>query len=146
MSTQLTAEDAKQSLSAHVEAKGAEIHQKYGPHFGWEQVQILLQDRTCVRYPCDLVFDAAPLMPGEFAFPVPKGARPEDGFTMHIHPVFQSRLDEVPLLVLYQLVVVNYGEFASNEDAERFGAAALGLDQESYYRALCRLADSLPQA
>ncbi len=145
MSTQLTAEDAKQSLSAHVEAKGTEIHQRYGPQLGWDQLQLLLQDRACVRYPCDLVFDASHLMAGEFAFPLPKGARPEDGFTMHIHPVFQSRLDDIPFLVLYQLVVVNYGEFASSDDAERFGAAALGLNQESYYQALCRLADRVPQ-
>ena len=144
MSTRLTEQDARESLSAQVETRGAEIYRKYGPRLGWEQLQLLLQDRACVRYPCDLAFDATPLMPGEFAFPAPKGARPEDGFTMHVHPVFQSRLDEVAFLVLYQLVAVNYGEFASSEDAERFGAAALGLDREGYYQALCRLADQVP--
>jgi hypothetical protein len=46
-------------------------------------------------------------------------------------------------LVLYQLVLVNYGEFASPEDAESFGAAAVGLDREEYYERLCALADQL---
>jgi len=38
------------------------------------------------------------------------------------------------------LVVVNYGEFASAEDAETFGAAVLGLSQHEYYDTLCELA------
>jgi hypothetical protein len=45
--------------------------------------------------------------------------------------------------VLYQLVLVNYGEFASADDAETFGAHALGLAKDDYYQALCRLADEI---
>ena len=80
-----------------------------------------------MRYPCEIVFDAAPLQAGEFAHPVAKGDRPEDGFTLYVHPFFMTQLEQVPLLVLYQLVLVNYGAFAAPEDAETFGAAALGL-------------------
>ena len=127
MATQLTAEDARQSLIAHVEAKGIEVYVKYGPHLGWGELQRLLADRIYVRYPCEIVFDAAQLMPGEFAHPTPKGAVPEDGFTMAVHPMFMRELDRVAYLVLYQLVAVNYGEFASADEAETFGAAALGL-------------------
>lgn len=54
-----------------------------------------------------------------------------------------TQLDRVPLLVLYQLVLVNYGEFASAEDAECFGAAALGMAREEYYQGLCELADQI---
>jgi hypothetical protein len=82
-------------------------------------------------------------MSGEFAHPVAKGARPEEGFTLHVHPAYQSNLDHVPFLVLYQLVLVNYGEFASSADAETFGAAALGLTRDTYYRQLCDLADQV---
>jgi hypothetical protein len=39
--------------------------------------------------------------------------------------------------------VVNYGEFASADDAETFGAAALGLSKDDYYQAVCALADEL---
>jgi hypothetical protein len=143
MSIQLTAEDARQSLAGHVAAKGAELRAQYGPRIGWQELLQILQDRAFVRYPCDVVFDAAPLAPGEFAHPVALGNRPEEGFAMHVHPLFGDRLDEVPGLVLYQLVLVNYGEFASPEDAETFGAAALGLSKDDYYRILCRLADQV---
>jgi hypothetical protein len=143
MAIQLTAEDARQSLNGHVAAKGREIRAKYGPHIGWQELLRILEDRACVRYPCEVVFDAGPLQTGEFAFPVAKGARPEDGFQMHVHPFFLTQLERVPGLVLYQLVLVNYGEFASADDAETFGAAALGLSQDEYYAMLCEMADEI---
>jgi hypothetical protein len=143
MPVQLTAEDAKQSLNAHIAAKGTEIHEKYGPHIGWSELLRILDDRAFCRYPCDVVFDAGSLDPGEIAHPVAKGARPEDGFTMHVHPFFMTQPKRVPSLVLYQLVRVNYGEFASPDDAETFGAAALGLSKDEYYKALCEMADEI---
>ena len=133
MSRQLTAADARQSLNSHVAAKGAEIFEKYGPHIGWKELQRLLEDRTCVRYPCKVIFDATGLRPGEFAHPVADGDRPEDGFSLYVHPLFMTDLARVPLLVLYQLVLINYGEFASPDDAETFGASALGIGKDEYY-------------
>ena len=143
MSRRLTADDARQSLGAHVAARGAEIHAKYGPVIGWNELRRLLEDRACVRYPCEIAFDAAPLQPGECAYAQAKGEKPEDGFVIYIHPLFMMRLDRVAHLALYQLVAVNYGEFASFEDAEVFGAAALGISREQYYQGLCEMADSL---
>ena len=141
MATQLTADDAKQSLTTHVAAKGDEIRDKYGPAIGWNELLRILEDRQCVRYPCEVVFDQKLLQPGEFAHPVPKGAQPEDGFAIHVHPFFMTDLQRVPWLVLYQLVLVNYGPFASPDDAETFGAHALGLAKDCYYQALCEMAD-----
>jgi hypothetical protein len=146
MATQLTAEDAKQSLNAHVAAKGAEIFEKYGPEIGWKQLLKILEDRTAVRYPCEVAFDAALLQPGEIAYPVPKGAFPEEGFNMCVHPCFMTQLQLVPYIVLYQLVLVNYGDFASADDAETFGAASLGVGKEEYYQRLCQLADEVGEA
>ena len=145
MPTQLTAAHARESLNAHVAAKGREIREKFGPHIGWEELTRILEDRASVRYPCAIVFAADRLEPGEFAHPVARGARPEDGFTLYVHPRFQARLEQVPLLACYQLVLVNYGEFATADDAETFGAAVLGWSREDYYRTLCALTDELSQ-
>jgi len=145
MALTLTADDVKQSLTAHVATKGEEIHAKYGPHIGWNELQQILTDRACVRYPCEIVFDANQLNPGEFAHPVQKGQHPEDGFSMYVHPVLLTQLPRVPHAVLYPLVVVNYGEFASADDAETFGAAALGMPREAYYQILCELADEIAE-
>jgi hypothetical protein len=140
MATQLTADDAKQSLTAHVASKGEELCEKYGPGLGWADLQVVLGDRAYVRYPCDIQFDAGPLEAGEFAHPIAKSSKLEDGFTMYVHPVYMLDLVHVPYLVLYQLVAVNYGEFASAEDAELFGANALGISRDEYYATLCELA------
>lgn len=143
MATPLTAAAAKQSLTEHVTAKGIEVFLKYGPRLGWAELPRLLADRAFVRYPCAIAFAAAPLQAGEFAFPAPNGATPEDGFTLYVHPAFAGELAQVPPLVLYQLVAVNYGAFASADDAECFGAAALGLTRDEYYAQLCAAADRL---
>lgn len=145
MPHQLAAEDAKQTLNAHVAAKGAEIFAKYGPRIGWKELQRVLNDRECVRYPCEVVFDAGPLAAGEFAHPVTRGKRPEEGFTMFVRPFYMTQLDLVPYLVLYQLVLVNYGQFASSDDAETFGANALGISKDDYYAKICELADELAE-
>jgi hypothetical protein len=143
MAKTLTADDARESLTSHVAAKGEEIRAKYGPHIGWSQLQQILQDRACVRYPCEIVFDAGPLSEGEIAYPAPKGSGPDEGFTIYVHPMFALQPERVPHLVMYQLVVVNYGEFASSDDAETFGAAVLGLSKDDYYQAICDLADQI---
>lgn len=146
MATPLTSQQAQDSLTAHAAATGGAIHERYGPHLGWKELQQVLQDTSCVRYPCEIVFDSSGLLPGECAHPVGKGERPEDGFLMYVHPLFMTQLDRVPYLVLYQLVLVNYGDFAGAEDAEVFGANALGISQEDYYRTLCELVDELGDA
>ena len=143
MALQLTAEDARQSMQAHVAFKGAEIHDKYGPHIGWNELLRLLEDRTCVRYPCEIIFNAAPLSEGEIAHASAKGESPDEGFNIFVHPYFAIQPGRVPYLVLYQLVLVNYGEFASADDAEIFGSHALGLSTDEYYETLCAMADEI---
>jgi len=137
----LTLNDARQSLTAHIASKGAEINAKYGPRIGWKELHLILADREATRYPCEIAFSDLPLRDGEFAHPVAKSDNPEDGFVMHVHPFFSTQPGHVPALVLYQLVLVNYGDFASPTDAEIFGSAVLGISQEEYYLALCEMAD-----
>jgi|SRR5215471_2070290 len=126
-------------LAAQVAAKAAEIRHKYGPQLGWDQLERLLMDRDFVPYPCEIRFDAEPLLPGEFAHPMPKGTTPNDGYVIYVHPLYSTQLPLVPYLVLHQLVLINYGESATLDDAETFGSLALGLSKEEYYRALCDL-------
>ena len=143
MAKQLTAEDARQSLTSHVETKGVEVFLKYGPQLGWPELQRLLEDRAYVRYPVQVGFDATRLLPGEFAHAEQNGEAPEDGFTLLLHPLLALTLEDAVRAALYQLVAVNYGEFASADEAETFGAAALGLTRDEYYDQLCAIADRM---
>ncbi len=135
--------DTRPSLNAHAAARGEEVRAQYGPDLGWRELSQVLQDRACVRYPTAIVFDAGPLLPGELAHPVAHGESPEDGYTMYVHPGLATQPRRVVYVVFYQLVVVNYGGFASADDAETFGARALGLSKDAYYQALCDMADEL---
>lgn len=143
MDQKLTVDDARKSLTDHVTEKGIQLYEKYGPRIGWGELLQILEDRAFVRYPCEILFDAAPLQLGEFAVALAKSEQPEDGYVIYVHPYFQLQPDRVPYLVLYHLVVVNYGDFASSDDAEMFGAASLGMLKEEYYNALCEMADEI---
>ena len=120
-------------------AQAAEIRQKYGPEMGWNQLLQLLEDRSLVRFPCEVRFDAEPLLAGEFAHTLPKGSQAEDGFTIYVHPCYADQLARVPYIVLYQIVLINYGSMVTADDAETFGSRALGLTKDQYYSVLCEL-------
>jgi hypothetical protein len=139
----LKAEEVPCNLAAELAAKANGIRQKYGPEIGWNELQRLLEDRQFAPFPCEIRFDAEPLLPGEFAHAMPKGPTREQGFIIFIHPVYATQLSRVPCLVLHQLVLINYGQSATAEDAEIFGSLALGMSKEDYYRVLCELSGQI---
>jgi len=143
MARQLNNEQARQELDARIASQAALIRQRYGPRLDWNQLLLLLEDRACVRFPCEVRFDVEPLLPGEFAHVVPRGLAEEDGFTIYLHPFYALQLDQAVYLVLHQLVRVNYGAGAGPDEAETFGALALGVDKTDYYRSLCELSGQL---
>jgi len=142
MARHLKTEEVHQ-LRTELAARAAEIRTKYGPELGWQELQRLLQDRRVTPFPCEIRFDAAPLLPGEFGHAVPIGNCNEQGFIIYLHPLFETQLARVPYLVLHQLVLIQYGDAATAEDAETFGSLALGLSKEDYFRALCDLAGQI---
>lgn len=143
MARQMQTEEARRDLALKMTAAGTQIRERYGPQIGWPELLRLLEDRACAPYPCEIQFDSGPLLPGEFAHPVPKGKAPEEGYIIYVHPAYASQLGRVPYLVLHQLAGINYGETTSADDAETFGSLALGLSKEEYYRALCELSGQL---
>jgi hypothetical protein len=141
-----TEADGRRALRDHVVDRALAARARHGAPIDAAAFRRLLEDRELVRYPTTLEFSAAELRPGEFACALPAGERPADGFRLIVHPRFRGRDDLVPLLAAYHLVTVNYGDIASHEEAELFGAALLGLDVESYYRMLCGFADEAADA
>ena len=141
-----TVEEGQQSLRDHVVAKATDARLRRGGLIDREEVLRLLQDRTVVRYPLGVRFDAEPLQRGEFACLESLGDHPSDGFCLFIHPMFENVDELIPLLIAYYIPSVNYGEVASHIEAELFGATLLGVDREEYYTILCSVADTVPAA
>jgi hypothetical protein len=116
---------------------------KYGSGLPRHDLQALLDDRDLLSIRCEVRFDAVPLLPGECAHLAPGGFGPEDGFLLYLHPTFAFQLNAVPVLALPHVGrLATYGK-ASPEEAERFGAAVMGVSPEDYYETLCGLAGQL---
>jgi len=67
----------------------------------------------------------------------------DEGYVISLHSHFQDRADVLPALILYQLVLVNYGDLATAHDAEVFGSGILGLEQDTFYEQIVSLTDAL---
>lgn len=142
----LTADEGLDALRAHVVEKALEARASHGPDLTGDRMHALVEDRAVVRFRASVVFDAAPLRPGEFGWAMPLGDRPHEGFALVLHPSLESRPDDWPLCAAYHLVTINYLDVATSAEAEAFGAALFGMSVEAYYERLCAIADSLPNA
>ena len=96
-----------------------------------------------MRFPTELRFDAELLRPGEFGWAQQLGDRPSEGFALVIHPSFRQREEDLPLLMAYQIVAINYLDLANGDEAEVFASILLGLDREAYYQRVCELTDGI---
>jgi len=131
------------AVSRHVIEKAKEIRARYGPLIDYPVLLQILADRRCVRYPVEIRFATDGIEPGLFAKTEPVSENPEDGYVISLHRRFEHRPDVLPALILYQSVLVNYGDLATAVDAELFGSGILGLDRDSYYARILALTDAL---
>jgi hypothetical protein len=103
----------------------------------------ILGDRKSIRYPVEIRFVSAGIEPGLFGRTEQVSDDPSAGYVISLHKSFRDRPDAIPALVLYQSVLVNYGDLATAIDAELFGAGVLGMDRDDYYALIADLTDSL---
>ena len=140
----LTEEDGYEALRGHVAERAVLAREKYGPVIDLDAIRQILSDGEVMRFPTVLRFDAEALIAGEFAWAAALGDKPSDGFAIVVHPHFEERVEDLPLLIAYHIVTVNYLDVVTHVEAELFGATLLGLTSEEYYERLCKLADELP--
>ncbi len=141
----LTLEDGQKAASAHALERGYQVHQKYGKFIDYEALLKILKDDEFVRYPTQIKFDSTKIESEMFGFAQRISTDINDGYIIYIHDFFENRQCDLPALVLYHLVCVNYGDFATHNEAEEFASSALGMEKEYYYQYVCRLTDSIPK-
>lgn len=139
-----TPESARQSLRDHIIERARLARDSWAGCVDRAAIMAMLEDRSVVRYPVGVRFDAGPLRRAEFAVLEPLGDHPRDGFCLSIHPALAGDDELLPLLIAYYIPSVNYGDVAGHTEAELFGSTLLGLDTEAYYRVLCAVADAMP--
>ena len=131
------------AVSKHAIEKAADIRARYGPVIDFPTELRILEDRRCIRYPVEIRFVSEGIEPGLFAKTEAISDDPADGYVISLHQHFKDRPEVLPALILYQSVLVNYGDIATAADAELFGSGILGLDRDAYYTQIADLTDSL---
>ncbi|MEN8214331.1 MAG: hypothetical protein ABFR19_08205 [Pseudomonadota bacterium] len=131
------------AVSRHAIEKAKEIRERYGPVIDYPAVLRMLEDRRCIRYPVEIRFVSDGIEPGLFATTEPVSENPDDGYVISLPRQFEERHDILPALILYQSVLVNYGDLATADDAELFGSTLLGLERDDYYAQIVSLTDTL---
>ena len=131
----------QQSLREHILAQAVVAHQKHGP-LTFEKLDALLHDPECLRHPVRLVFEFGEMAMHQFAQPdVDWRNTEQDGRVLYLRPLLRERPDLLPLAVAYMIPLINYGEIVSDEHCRLYGATLLGMMEEEYFEAICRLAD-----
>ncbi len=131
------------AVSMHAVERAKEIRSRYGPDIDYPAVLRMLEDRKSIRYPVEIRFVSDSIEHGMFAHTEQLSENPDDGYLISLHSHFQGRPEVLPVLILYQLVLVNYGDLATADDAELFGSGVLGMDRDEYYEQIVALTDDL---
>lgn len=139
----LTLDDGKLAMVDHAKERGHLLYQKYGPSITDDVLFQILKDEDFIRFPVTIEYSREKVGGGTFAVTEQRSEKADEGYVIYIHDYFQGKEGCLAPLVFYQLVQVNYGDFATYEVAEAFGSEALGMNQEDYYQYLCRMADAI---
>lgn len=129
------------SLREHIAAQAVVAHQKYAP-LTFAKLGAFLADPECVRYPTRLVFELGEMEAHQFAQPGldPLESEPH-ARVLYLRPALRDRPDLALLAVAYMIPVINYGDLATDEHCVGYGATLLGMPEEEFYEAVCRMAD-----
>lgn len=129
------------SLRDHIVAQAVVAHHKHGP-LTFAGLDALLTDPECLRHPTRLVFEFGEMASHQFAeLAADQRDREQDGRVLYLRPLLRGYPDLVVLAVAYMIPVINYGEVVTDEHCLRYGAALLGMMEQDFYEAICRMAD-----
>lgn len=142
MSAAELADVGEDSLILRLREQGQEAREKHGA-LSPSNIETVLSDIDCVRYPTRLVLEFGEMAMHQFAHP-DADIRDESGQgrVIYIRPILGKRPDLMALAVSYMIPVINYGDkMIGDEHCQVYGAALMGMTEEIYYKAICDLAD-----
>lgn len=139
MSTKELIQVGEDSLMNRLREQADEVRAKHGP-LSPGNLETVLDDRDCLRYPTRLVLEYGEMGMHQFAQPEPDVRNPGGGM-LYIRPVLGQRPDLLVLAVSYMIPVINYGEIITDEHCLAYGSVLTGLDLETYYERICEMAN-----
>lgn len=128
-------------LVEHARLHAERVAARLGGPLSAENLAQFLTDSNCLRWCTEIVFDATPLEPHQFAQPIIGGPEHLRTCTLYVHPRFAQHPAALPFFVAYFAAVINYGIAAGPDLCEAHGAALLGMKEDAFYAALCAAVD-----
>jgi hypothetical protein len=129
------------SLREHLLAQAVVAHQKYAP-LSAGKLDRLLHDTDCLRHPVRLVFEFGEMAMHQFAQPdLDWRNREQDGRVLYLRPLLRHQPELLPFAIAYMLPLINYGDIITDDHCVLYGATLLGMMEDEFYAAICRLAD-----
>ncbi len=131
----------RNALGEHARFAAQRARNRLGGVLTAQNLYLFLSDRQCVRHPTTIVFDRNGLEPHQFAQPVHCISRKGILCELHVDPRLKNVPDALYLVVAYMTAVINYGETVTADIAEMTGALLTGMNQETFYKRICEIAD-----
>jgi len=129
------------SLRGHLLAQAVVAHQKHGP-LTFDKLDSLLHDPECLRHPVRLAYEFGEMAMHQFAQPdIDWRNTEQDGRVIYLRPILRDHPDQVVLAAAYMIPLINYGEIVTDDHCLAYGATLLGMMEEEYYQAVCRMAE-----
>jgi len=129
------------SLKTRLKEQGEAARLKHGV-LSPGNLETILTDPDCLRYPTRLVLEFGEMGMHQFAQP-DLDLRDEtgQGRVLYLRPILGKRPDLLALAVSYMIPVINYGEMVRDDHCQIYGAAIMNMDPDIYFQAICELAD-----
>ncbi len=142
MSASELADAGEDSLKLRLKEQGQEARDKHGI-LSPSNLETILSDPDCVRYPTRLVLEFGEMAMHQFAHPdIDIRDETGRGRVIYLRPILGKRPDLLALAVSYMIPVINYGDqMIGDEHCQVYGASIMGMSEDVYYQAICELAD-----
>lgn len=134
-------QDIEHHVTEHATRAAQRAKAKLGGPLCPDNLYRFLTDPDCLRYPVEIVYDASPLEPHQFAEPVIQVENGARICRLFVHPRYRGHADALCFFVAYMAAPINYGAAATLELCESYGATLVGEDSETFYRTICAMAD-----
>jgi len=131
------------ALFEHARFAAQRAQARLGGPLSPASLEQFLSDPLCLRYPTRIIYVRDGLEPHQVAHPFYRQSRNGVFCDLHVDPLLRKMPEAIYLVVAYMAAVINYGDAATPELAELFGALLTGMDPEMFYTTRCAVADSV---
>jgi len=132
----------KESLRDHLVGMAGLAHVRHAALQG-DSLYAFLSDPDFVRYPVRLAFERGSMSPHQFAQPEKDPNSVSPAYLLYLHPRIRDEALFIRQAIAYYMPIINFGDMVTEDLAILYGATLMGMPENSFYTALCEIADAV---